>query len=347
MRMCDIDPAVDSRWNAIVRTTETATIFHTAGWLEVIKRTYGWGCRVLAVVDDRGVVTGGVPYCITDSAISGRRIVSVPFSDHCPPVCETNSELSVLLRGLRQVAYVGGADSVQLRGLASGDLARREGWRLGERFLSHTVDLSDGIDAIERRYHKDCVLRKVRRAAREGVQIERGVCRELIDQFYALLVRTRRRHGYPPPPKRWFFNVAECVPQTEYAVCFHQGTAVAGVVTLRWNDTLHYKYGASDERYHHLGAMPLLYVEMIRRATEAGARKVDLGRTDLPNRSLAEFKQRFGGVPAMIQYWDHGSAGGTGGRLSAAVRELGRAAISRMPLSLLPSIGNALYPHIV
>jgi len=346
MRVCDINPSDDVRWTECVQASRAATMFHTASWLKVIHKTYGWDSRVLAIVDNSGVVKGCVPYFMIKSAITGRRIVSVPFSDYCHPVCETDDECTSVLRGLREVAYEGRVDSVQVRGIASEKVAIQEGWVPGARFVSHKVWLTDGIEATERRYHKDCVQRKIRKAEREGVQIELGSRSERVDQFYALLVKTRRRHGYPPPPKRWLFNVAECVPGAEYVICSYQGIPVAGVVTIRWKDTLYYKYGASDERFHHLGAMPLLYREMMRRAAKEGVQNVDLGRTELSNRGLTEFKERFGGVPTMVQYWEFGTGRGRQGRVSGAIWNLGRAAITRLPLCVLPSIGNALYPHI-
>lgn len=346
MRICDIHPSEDGRWDECLQALRAATMFHTASWLKVIHNTYGWDSRVLAIVDDNGVVTGGVPYFAINSAIAGRRIVSVPFSDYCHPLCENNDELTSVLRALRQIAYQGRVDAVQMRGIASEEVATQEGWVPGARFVSHKIWLTDGIEATEQRYHKDCVQRKIRKAVREGVQIERGNRSEMVDQFYALLVRTRRRHGYPPPPKRWLVNVAECVPGADYLMCSYQGKPVAGVVTIRWKDTLYYKYGASDERFHHLGAMPLVYREMIRRAAEEGVQNVDLGRTELSNRGLAEFKERFGAVPTMVQYWECGAVRRREGRLFGAVWNVGRAAISRLPLFVLPSIGNAVYPHI-
>lgn len=346
MPVCEIDPRVDRRWTEFLRTAKGATVFHSAPWLEVIQRTYGWCCRVLASLDEHGVVKGGIPYFTTNSVITGRRIVSVPFSDYCHPVCETNSELTFLLRGLVEAAAVHGAGSVEVRGLGNDEVAKCEGWEPRGRFLSHKLSLIAGIEEVERHYHKDCVHRKVRKAVQQGLAIESGTRSKIIDEFYALLVRTRRRHGYPPPPRRWLANLVECVPGGDCMICSYRGTPVAGIFILRWNDTVYYKYGASDERFHRLGPMPFLYREMIRRAAEEGSRAVDLGRTELSNRGLAEFKQRFGGVPTMLQYWEYGKRSRREGRLSGVVGTLGRIVMTRMPLSLLPSIGNALYPHI-
>ena len=36
-----IDPLADARWDELVERHPRASVFHTRGWLEALKRTYG------------------------------------------------------------------------------------------------------------------------------------------------------------------------------------------------------------------------------------------------------------------------------------------------------------------
>ena len=74
------------------------------------------------------------------------------------------------------------------------------------------------------------------------------------------------------------------------------------MLTLRYKDTLVYKNGGSDSRFHNLGAMHLLYWESIRDAKNLGLRTFDLGRTDAEQAGLIKFKSRWGAKQSTLTY---------------------------------------------
>ena len=63
-----------------------------------------------------------------------------------------------------------------------------------------------------------------------------------------------------------------------------------------------YKYGVSDERFHRLGAMPLLLWKAMLDAKDRGLSLFDLGRTDADNSGLATFKERLGATRSTLTY---------------------------------------------
>lgn len=339
-----IDPA-DVRWRAFVGGSTAATVFHSSEWMQALTATYGYECRVLVSSGSDGEVTGGLPYCVTKSLLNGRRVVSLPFSDYCAALASSPVQLAQLLIGIRRVlqdACIGGSE---IRGCSGGVVARSLGFSPGERFLRHVIELGEGLEKVEGRYHKNCVVRKVARARRESVQIVCGTGCDEVEAFYRLLVVTRRRHGYPPPPLKWFKCLAKGLPGSSFVVLKHMNRPVAAIMTLRFKDVVYYKYGASDERFHHLGAMPFLYAYMVKAAFESGALRVDLGRTELSNTGLADFKERFGAARSEVVYWRYGSSRSSDFARDGALMKIARFVFSRTPCALLPHVGNILYPH--
>jgi len=82
---------------------------------------------------------------------------------------------------------------------------------------------------------------------------EEGRSEALVDMFYALLLRTRRRHRFPPHPRAWFNQLAECLGNhMKIRVASKNGRPIASILTLSWKDVMAYKYGCSDERFHNL-----------------------------------------------------------------------------------------------
>src|SRR5262245_55070604 len=100
--ICVIDPVSDPRWRAFVEKHPAASIFHTPGWLEALRRTYDY--RPVAYVDTASGTTlaGGIPFCRIRSALTGRRLVSLPFSDHCQPLTSNKYQLAELVSAVTQ-----------------------------------------------------------------------------------------------------------------------------------------------------------------------------------------------------------------------------------------------------
>ena len=92
-----IDPLGDRRWTDFVERHPDASIFHTIPWLDALRRTYGYRPVVLTNCP-RGVeLTAGIPFCEVKSWISGSRLVSLPFSDHCQPLLKTPDDFGYFI----------------------------------------------------------------------------------------------------------------------------------------------------------------------------------------------------------------------------------------------------------
>jgi hypothetical protein len=51
------------------------------------------------------------------------------------------------------------------------------------------------------------------------------------------------------------------------------------------------------------GAMPALLWSTIAQAKDAGLKRLDMGRSDLKNEGLVNFKDNFGGARSALTYW--------------------------------------------
>jgi hypothetical protein len=124
-----------------------------------------------------------------------------------------------------------------------------------------------------------------------------------------------------------------------------QGEPAASILTLRHASTVTYKYGCSRQSYHHLGVMPLLLWKTIQQAKADALEWLDLGRSDVTNPGLIQFKNRLGAAQSPLFYWR-----GTpqGGQIEAPIwRGDGASRLLRLvPQRWLPAAGRLLYPHL-
>src|SRR5579862_5749629 len=99
-----LNPLEDSRWDAFIKKHQQSSVFHSTGWLEALHRTYGYHPVVLST-SSQGSLDNGLVFCEIDSWITGRRWVSLPFSDHCEPLTRQISDAYAFLSALAELLH--------------------------------------------------------------------------------------------------------------------------------------------------------------------------------------------------------------------------------------------------
>lgn len=339
----EINPLGDVRWPAFVRDHAAGSIFHTTGWLEALRRTYNYEPAAVATCDSQGNLANAVVYCPVNSWLTGRRLVSLPFSDHCEPLVRDEVSLAKLVGELQQRAEAGKCKYVELRPV-SNVAESRLGLPSGPKFYMHCLDLSPGVDRIFRSFHRDCVQRKIRRAERERLKLEEGRSTAMLDRFYNLVLQTRRRQGLPPQPRGWFQNVLDCLGNAAIIRLAYKGdAAIAGTLTLEHGKCIVYKYGASDHHFHNLGGMPYLFWQTIQDAVDRKFERLDMGRSDPDNPGLMSFKDHLGAQKSVLCYR---RSPAQQNEQSAWKGRFARFVCKAIPDGLLTATGSLLYRHM-
>jgi CelD/BcsL family acetyltransferase involved in cellulose biosynthesis len=296
-----IDPCKDPRWSRLLERHPRASVFHSTAWLQALSRTYGYEPVAYVTCRDDGELANGIVFCRVESRLTGRRLVSLPFSDHCDPLVDSIGDLQLFATTLEEESRDALWRYIEIRPVEQREIATR----LPHSDISysfHQLDLRPDLDTLLRSFHKNSTQRKIRRAEREGLTYDEGSS-ELLDSFYRLLTITRRRHKIPPQPKKWFRNLMECFGESlKVRVARKDGRVIAGMLTLRYKDTLVYKYGCSDTRFNSVGGMHFLLWKAIQEAKNSGLRTFDLGRTDADQTGLVTFKNRWGTTRQVLTY---------------------------------------------
>ena len=343
-------PLDDPRWDRFVSKHARASVFHSSPWLKALNRTYGYPVVGYTTSAPGEELENAMVFCRVESWVTGRRLVSLPFSDHCEPLVDRQEDLQALITSLEEETRREKWRYVEVRPLTPIDaVTSLHSARMSYNFFE--LDLRPDLETIFGNLHKDSIQRKIRRAQREKLSYEEGSTDSLLDDFYRLLMLTRRRHGLPPQPRKWFQNLMSCFGDAlKIRVVRKDGRALAAMLTVRHKDTLAYKYGASDSRYHNLGSMHLLYWTSIQEAKASGLRFFDLGRTDAGQAGLITFKKRWGAKESLLTYsryalsedLSHMFDLSTSKQKPPAAREV----LAHLPNGLLSFLGRALYKHV-
>ena len=340
-----LHPLLDSRWDDLVARHQHASVFHQRGWLEALARTYGYEPLALTNTPPGSPLESGMVVCRVSSWLTGTRLVSLPFADHCEPLLNDPAETPVLTKWLRGECDRKRQQYVELRSLRELWVNEPDLKPIG-RYWFHELDLDCSLEQLFRRLHKNSFQRKIRRAERERLSYEVGRSRQLVDEFYRLLLMTRRRHHLLPQPRSWFRNLMECMgDKSEIRIARKCGTPIAAMLTLRHRSSVVFKYGCSDAALHNLGGMPLLFWRLIEECKSSGTEKIDLGRSDLDHKGLIAFKDRLGTRKRLLTYYRYTNARTR--REAAPWQRRGfREFLCNLPDAFFSTAGSVLYRHM-
>src|SRR5205814_251130 len=147
--------------------------------------------------------------------------------------------------------------------------------------------------------------RAVRKAEKNGLAIEFSQDLDAVRDFYSLLCATRRRHGLPPQPYRFFQNIHQFILSKGagfVVLARYDRVPIAGAVFFQWGKTGLFKFGASLEEYQRFRANNRVMWEAIRWFLRQGFERLHFGRTSLDNDGLRRFKCGWNADESLIEY---------------------------------------------
>jgi CelD/BcsL family acetyltransferase involved in cellulose biosynthesis len=340
----EVCPLADPRWPEMLNSRPNTSVFHSVEWLRALQKTYGYEPLGYTRTPPGTPLSNAVVFCRGRSWLTGRGLVSLPFSDHCEPLVDDVDQLNELLTPALQELRDGKIKYIDIRPLS---LSFSTASAPAESYFLHLLDLRPTLDELYKKLHGDSIRRKIQRAERENLTLEAGSSEKVLAAFYKLHVITRQRQQLPPHPLKWFRNVLACLgAAAQIWLARKDGSAIASIFTLSHKQKMVYKYGCSDAHSHNLGGMQFLFWHLIRHSKEHGFVELDFGRSESTNTGLVTFKDRWGTKRQLITYLRYPARPVTGEQDPSMLMKLGKKVFSRCPQGVLRLAGNLLYPHV-
>src|SRR5262245_3997897 len=90
----ELDPLADPRWCAFAQRHERSSVFHSPAWLNALRKTYRYRPVAFTTEPPGCDLRSAIVFCHVRSWLTGRRLVSLPFSDHCEPLVASADDLT-------------------------------------------------------------------------------------------------------------------------------------------------------------------------------------------------------------------------------------------------------------
>lgn len=343
MKLEILNPVDHPEWDDLLMAANDHSFFHSSAWAKVLCASYQYRPAYFSL-SVGGKLRAMLPVMEVDSHLTGRRGVSLAFSDYCDPMAEGQEEFRMLLDRAIKYGKQAGWKYLEIRG---GEKFLTDA-PTSASFLGHTLTLCDNEQQLLTCF-RNSTRRNIRKAIQEGVQTQ--VCTTLhsVEQFYELHCLTRRGHGIPPQPFHFFRNIHDHIISKNLGVVVLatcNNRVIAGAVYFRLGNKALYKFGASDKNYQHLRANNLVMWEAIRWHAREGCTKFCFGRTDRENEGLSQFKNGWGTEQTTLNYYRYDL------KKDAFVGDIGRGPsicvelLKKMPDALMRSAGQLLYKHM-
>lgn len=332
-------------------TQQAAGLFYyRPAWLDLLQRLYGYRLHLLTSRGTGGQITGLLPLCSMQSPLTGKRLVSLPFSDYCPLLAEDEDSASDLLEQAIRLAEHKRVRYLELRAGASETLARRADLVKSDLYVRWLLPLSNDPDALWAGLRKP-VQHQIKKARKMGVQVRMAEARAEVEHYYRLHLQTRcKKHGMPAQPQQYFYAAWDAFAASgnmQIVLAEYENKVIASMVLFACGSTVQYAYGASDEAYLHLAPNNLLMWTAISWGCSQGYSTLDMGRTARENAGLMEFKRRWGALQEELPYYYYPHIEGlaTTSEQSQKFRLLTRC-WRTLPLQIAGPLGGYLYKHL-
>jgi CelD/BcsL family acetyltransferase involved in cellulose biosynthesis len=114
----EVSPLADPRWPQLLENYSKTSVFHSVEWLRALEKTYGYEPLAYTSTPPGAPLSNAVVFCRVSSWLTGRRFVSLPFSDHCEPLLDNLDELNELLTPALQELRAGKIKYIDIRPLS-------------------------------------------------------------------------------------------------------------------------------------------------------------------------------------------------------------------------------------
>lgn len=292
-----VDPRTDRLW-AELATGAGGSLFTSPPWIDAVCDTYGFEPAARVAVTATGRPVGGLAWVDVRDIRGGRRL-GLPFCDRADPILDDDGAWDHVASDA-----LTGDLPFTLRCLDSSPAADDPRFTVAGEAAWHVTPIDRPIDELHGAFRSQ-TRRNIATAERSGVEVVLSADREAVAEYHRLHVGLRKRkYRLLAQPLSLFDRVWRAFAPTDAirtALALVDGQPVAGAVYLVWQDTVYYKFGASEAAALPLRPNDAIHWHLIRWAHGRGLRALDWGLSDLDQPGLCAYKSKWASLEGRIR----------------------------------------------
>jgi hypothetical protein len=348
-----VDPISDPRWDRFVGSHTSGWICHLSGWKRTLEQSFRHIRGYYAVLlneRDPEKIDAGFPVFSVRSWLTGNRLVSIPYASICDPLVSNARQAHMLLNELVALGSRLGAKRAEIRTFKDAYLSEDARLTCTRYYKCHYILLDASLEVVKKQFHRSCVRQRIDRALKSGLKLKPGEDERDLRAYYELHKANRVRKGLPVQPFAFYRNLwraFEHTGQIRLRLCVHQGRAIAGMLLFCYNKRVSAEGMAWSDEFNDRSPGHFLFWEAIQEAHREQFEIFDFGRTAPDNRSLMEFKSRWGtSVVDLPQYFLPERHRDRNNPERGAAYRMVRMLCRIAPARTQESLGRVIYRHL-
>jgi FemAB-related protein (PEP-CTERM system-associated) len=288
------DTSREQDWTAYVDNSSHTVFAHQLAWKSVVEETFGHQAFYLMAYR-RKTVVGILPLFLIKSRLFGRFLVTSPYLTFGGVAAEDEYAAIALISSATQIARDHKVGYLELRN----DRPYQDLPHTKSAYYNLVLDLSPGEEKIWNSHLRASARRNVKKARRLGLYVSEA--HDYLDAFFKINARNMHRLGTPHHRRDFFSNILKNFPESTLLMASFDDTPVAGMLLVKYKDTVLMPWVASLPNYLHMRSNNLLYWEAIVRACRDGFLFFDFGRSKWDSGTF-RFKAQHGAQPVQLYY---------------------------------------------
>ena len=309
-----VDPRTDPLWLELAKGPG-GSLFTSPPWITAVSDTYGFEPAAQVRVGADGRPLDGVAWADVRD-LRGQRRLALPFCDRADPILGDPDAWPELATDL-----LAGDLPVTLRCLGTSPALGDPRFTVVGEAAWHETALDRPLAELHGAFRSQ-TRRNIATAERAGVEVFLDAGTEAVREFHRLHVELRKRkYRLLAQPVELFERIWKAFAPADgirTALAVVDGRPVAGALYLVWQDTVYYKFGASQAEHLALRPNDALHWQLIQWAHDRGLRALDWGLSDLDQPGLVAYKRKWASTEGRIRTVN---AGGPPLGRSAAVEQ--------------------------
>ncbi len=298
-RVLTLEEAESRGWNHLVATHPLGSVFQHTAFLKTIAATFPHTTPYcVSLLDEQEQCRGGLALFLVKSWLTGRRLVSIPFTFYADPMVSSPEEFARLFPRVLELSQREKASYIEIKTLNSAPLLAGAGLMAPVyHHRTYYVDLTQDLEVIWKGLHRSSVKQKIRRAERNGITVRAAQSEGEVALFCRILAQNRRRLGLPPHRPELFQNIwGGLVPLglARFSLAYLRDECVGGLCTFSFRETAFLGYIAMEESLRCDGVGQCLVWNDIRAAVADHQKVADLGKVSPHAHGLVRFKENWG-----------------------------------------------------
>lgn len=286
-----------------------------------------------------------LPAFIIDSRLTGRRLVSLPFSDFCEPLFSSSDDIEQIKKEIFTYSKNKNLSYVEFRSSETKFPFDTQQYRTD---LRHILYLNTDEDELLKSFSENN-RRNIKKAAKQNVKANIYNSLEGLNTFYDMFCVTRKKHGLPPQPYSFFNNILELIIKPgagDIILAKHYDKYIAGAMYFKFGKKVLYKFGASYPEHNALRANNAVMWFAIKKYLAEKYEEFDFGRTETFHEGLRKFKLGWNTEERIIYTTRFDIKKGSYQDVHTKTEGIHNKIFGRLPIPILKIIGNTLYKHI-